>query len=285
MHVSLRGYIRVHVGMFGSSISFGEQEKPLSIGEGLLQFIYADLHALTGKGQNEPDPAGIHPYFSFCDKQWLSLFLKNLTAAEPDPALPDIHSLSVLQNRYRDFLTTVYGREQMPDSRKLREMIRDCSWLTDMSCYSEICIGSDFSAKDCCLDYFVTCFEECLYVELLELMRRRIHLKTCRNCGKLFLPRRSNADYCQRISQKDGKTCAEIGYARTFSQNVRNDELLQAYTRAYKAHYARMSKPRKKAPNMTREEFNSWYHEARQKLDEARSGRIDGEEYKAWLKK
>ena len=108
----------------------------------------------------------------------------------------------------------------------------------------------------------------------MELMRRRIHLKTCRNCGKLFLPRRSNADYCQRISQKDGKTCAEIGYARTFSQNVRNDELLQAYTRAYKAHYARMSKPRKKAPNMTREEFNSWYHEARQKLEKYRPANI-----------
>ena len=76
-----------------------------------------------------------------------------------------------------------------------------------------------------------------------------------------------------------------MGYTKTFEKVVQKDELLQAYTRAYKAHYARMTKPRKKAANMTRDEFEAWYKEAKQGLELARLGKIDSEAYKEWLKK
>ena len=76
-----------------------------------------------------------------------------------------------------------------------------------------------------------------------------------------------------------------MGYTKTFAKTVKKDELLQAYTRAYKAHYARMTKPRKKAANMSREEFEAWYKEAKEGLELARQGKIDAEEYKSWLKK
>ena len=134
------------------------------------------------------------------------------------------------------------------------------------------------------VDYLVTSLDECLLLEFTELLRRRISYKVCKNCGRLFIPKRSNTDYCSRIVTEDGKTCAEVGYTKTFNRNVRNDELLQAYTRAYKAHYARMSKPRKRVANMTREEFEEWYAEAKDKLNRARRGEIDGEEFKRWLK-
>ena len=74
------------------------------------------------------------------------------------------------------------------------------------------------------------------------------------------------------------------GYAQV-EKTVKKDELLQAYTRAYKAHYARMTKPRKKAANMSREEFEAWYKEAKEGLEMARQGKLDPEAYKAWLKK
>ena len=46
-----------------------------------------------------------------------------------------------------------------------------------------------------------------------------------------------------------------------------------------------MTKPRKKAANMTRDEFEAWYKEAKRGLDLARQGKINPEAYKEWLKK
>ena len=101
----------------------------------------------------------------------------------------------------------------------------------------------------------------------------------------MFLPKKSNIDYCSRIYTPDGKSCQEVGYTQTFARSVKSDELLQAYTRAYKAHYARMSKPRKRAGNLSRQDFEKWYQEAKEKLNLARSGMLDPDEYKEWLKK
>ena len=65
----------------------------------------------------------------------------------------------------------------------------------------------------------------------------------------------------------------------TAATTVKKDDLLQAYTRAYKAHYARMTKPRKKAANMTREAFEAWYKQAKEGLEMARQGKVDPEAY------
>ena len=46
-----------------------------------------------------------------------------------------------------------------------------------------------------------------------------------------------------------------------------------------------MTKPRKRAGNLSREDFEAWYREAREKLELARSGALDGESFKEWLKK
>ena len=46
-----------------------------------------------------------------------------------------------------------------------------------------------------------------------------------------------------------------------------------------------MTKPRKKASNMTREAIEAWYKEAKRGLDLARQGEINPDEYKEWLKK
>lgn len=121
--------------------------------------------------------------------------------------------------------------------------------------------------------------------ELMEMMRRHTIVKACKNCGRLFIPKRSNIDYCSRIFSEDGRTCSDVGYMKTFAKTVKKDDLLQAYTRAYKAHYARMTKPRKKAANMTREAFEAWYKQAKEGLEMARQGKVDPEAYKEWLKK
>ena len=171
----------------------------------------------------------------------------------------------------------------MLDEKQFASQLATSEWIGKMNCFNNVRLVPG-SQGEACIDYFVSDFESALFLELTEVLRRRIRLKACKNCGRLFLPRRSNMDYCPRIYTKDGKSCADVGYSQTFAKNVKNDDLLQAYTRAYKAHYARMTKPRKKAANMTREAFEAWQHEARSRLDEARAGRLDADEFKNWLK-
>lgn len=155
--------------------------------------------------------------------------------------------------------------------------------LTDYKCIAGLglCFSEDGHLW---LDYLITDFEDCLYLEMREILMRRLKIKRCKNCGRYFIPKKGNVDYCHRRFTGDGKTCAQVGYAQTFAKSVKSDELLQAYTRAYKAHYARMSKPRKKAANITREDFEAWYAQAKQKLEQARSGELDAETFIQWLK-
>ena len=191
-----------------------------------------------------------------------------------------------MQDRYAALLSELYESSSGHEERRLTEKLSANGWIQHISCFSRmtINISNGESGTFCAEDYFVTSLEECLFLEFVEILKRRIPFKICKNCGRLFIPKRTNMDYCPRIYTSDGKTCAEVGYTQTFAKNVKNDELLLAYTRAYKAHYARMTKPRKKTPNMTREAFEAWYQEAKQKLELARAGLLDADTFKAWLK-
>lgn len=283
--INARGYMRVRTGLFTNTISFGRQDETVPIGESLLQFVYSDINALLNRASYvKEDFINVHPYFQYCDPQWLDGFLHNLVSHEMDSAYLRIEDMQSLQSRYSALLADLYSSSSEFNTKKVEKILSDSEFIRDASCYNQCSLqaGSD---ERCFIDFFVSSFEETLYIELLEMIRRKISLSTCKNCGKLFIPKRSNSDYCQRVYTPDGKTCAEIGYVRSFNQSVKNDELLMAYTKAYKAHYARMSKPRKRVRNMTREEFQAWYREAKDKLGQARAGLIDAEEYKQWLKK
>ena len=45
-----------------------------------------------------------------------------------------------------------------------------------------------------------------------------------------------------------------------------------------------MTKPRKRAANMTRDDFEQWYKEAKLNLEKARRGEIAAEAFYEWLK-
>lgn len=214
----------------------------------LLKYPEVDSHFML-QGDN------LHPYFKFGD---LSGF--------------DIKQLKKLQKQYAYAVEGLALKGGEVDEAVLK--------------YRCIC-GLQFkrTAGGDCIDYLITDFEDCLYIELMEMLRRHLIVKQCKNCGKYFVPKKGNIDYCQRIYTEDNKTCAQVGYAKTFARAVKEDELLQAYTRAYKAHYARMTKPRKKMPNMTREAFEAWYIQAKEKLELARAGKLPAGEFIEWLKK
>ena len=283
-NINARGYIRIHINLFHNTIRFGEQEKALMLGDSLLTFIYSSLKPLQSRMHYSiEDFQSVHPFFQYCDPIWKSSFVQSLSDGSKDKSFPSIEHLLYLQDKYNGLLQSIYAGSTLVDNKRIQTALTSEGWLRTQLSYSMLSL--DFEDKEeCWADYFVSSFEECLFIEFVESLRRKVVMRSCRNCNKLFIPRKSNSEYCQRIYTPDGRTCAEVGYSRTFAQSIKNDELLLAYTRAYKAHYARVTKPRKKSRNMTREEFREWYVEAKDKLDKARSGLIDPEEYKEWLK-
>lgn len=269
-------YIHVYTTIHSEMISYKNPDETHEAGQMLLDFIYADLSKLSYEGAT---PANLdrlrtlHPYFRHIKEDCLKLFFENSlnTAYE---GVFSLKGLIRLQETYKEWLF-VYVNEGLT-----QDFIEKAGKFRFYAQTHYIWLNNQPAT-----DYFLLGFEDCLYLEFSEMIHYKILIKICKNCCRMFLPKKSNIDYCTRIYTTDGKTCQDVGYTQTFARSVKSDELLQAYTRAYKAHYARMSKPRKRAGNLSREDFEKWYQEAKEKLKLARTGVLDADEYKEWLKK
>lgn len=265
MYKSNKHYNHVYMDLNEDMVYYHDAFTGGQLGSALIEFMYADLSEIE---KNPEMIRTMHPFF----------------ASMPDEMVDDgpvisVQDLKRMQTIYKHLLDAfVQGPSEVNEEAM--------HYLERHPFYSSGTIMNQTIENEnhWMIDYFIMSFEDCLMCELMEMMRRHIIVKVCKNCGRFFIPKRSNIDYCSRIFTEDGRTCSEVGYTKTFARTVQKDELLQAYTRAYKAHYARMTKPRKKAHNMTREEFEEWYREAKRGLELARSGSLDIEAYKAWLK-
>lgn len=248
-----RIYMHIQFDLEEDRVSFDDEDF-VNIGRSLLDFIYYDFKKHIE--ENDKNSLMLHP------------FIKKMNVTDDC-----VRQLEVLQDEYKQYFSYLVEEVQT-------EVIG--SQMNKFGCIAGMKLIKEDDKSY--VEYVVTDLKECLYLEWFELTRRKLHVKLCKNCHRIFVPKKGNIDYCQRVFSTDGKTCAQVGYAHTFAKSVKSDELLQAYTRAYKAHYARMTKPRKRAANMTKEEFEAWYTQAKAYLNLARQGKIDTDEYLEWLK-
>jgi hypothetical protein len=133
--------------------------------------------------------------------------------------------------------------------------------------------------------YEVNSLFEVLFLEIYHMILDNTLIKKCRNCGKYFVVKNLNVEYCDRRinddeESDDNRTCSDVGPRLSYQKKLEEDLPLKFYSRAYKTHYARRKKGK-----MTQKEFFEWHQEAKEKLDQVRSGNYDFEEYKKWLKK
>ena len=267
-------YIHMYIDVTDETVYFHSTSILCPLGKSLLDFIYTDIKSenIDFDGIRE-----IHPYFSHWTDEEINTLYDN---ENRNTQSLSVEILKELQTTYRSLLDAfVYGLTERNENAMHyfdRHPFYSSGTLMNQTVKNE---------NRWMIDYFIMSFEDCLMCELMEMIRRRQMIKICKNCGRLFMPKKSNIEYCTRIFTEDGRTCSEVGYTKTFEKTVQKDELLQAYTRAYKTHYARMTKPRKNTVNMTREDFEIWKKEAKNKLELAREGQITPESYKEWLKK
>ncbi len=78
--------------------------------------------------------------------------------------------------------------------------------------------------------------------------------RPCGCCGKYFLPANRLAKFCDRKAPDgSGKLCREVGARRKYEKKQKGNPVSAAYTRVYKARYARMTNGK-----MTKDEMNEW---------------------------
>lgn len=108
-----------------------------------------------------------------------------------------------------------------------------------------------------------------VYVELMRGLQRGFVPKRCANCGRWFLQTPgASYNYCDRPAPNsgEGKTCREVGSAKSFRAKVLNNEIWAIHQRAYKKYFARTKKGA-----MTRPDFLAWETESERLRDEALS--------------
>lgn len=268
-------YIHMYIDVEDETVYFHSTSTLRPLGKSLLDFVYFKWDEAKDVCEQIRD---LHPYFLFWKNEEIYAFFEDSCQSNFKDNV--LEKMTKIQNTYAHLLEAFVNKSSECSEEAqhylLRHPLYSSGTLMNQTVKNE---------NRWMIDYFIMSFEDCLMCELMEMVRRGQKIKVCKNCGRLFLPKRSNIEYCNRYYTEDGRTCTEVGYSKTFEKTVQQDELLQAYTRAYKTHYARMTKPRKTTANMTREAFEEWHQQAKKNLEFAREGKISADAFKEWLKK
>lgn len=131
-------------------------------------------------------------------------------------------------------------------------------------------------------------FEDFLYFEFTELIKRGLRVRECRNCGKYFvLQSKHETLYCDR-ENADGKTCKEIGNKQKHMNKVSSDPLLKRCKQVYKSSHARMERSVDKEFDLDvadgiRDSFNDWSKALQKARVDYESGSMSVDDFKAFI--
>ena len=110
-------------------------------------------------------------------------------------------------------------------------------------------------------------------------LRLPLPIHKCKNCGRYFVVTGNiTQDYCTRLMEGSEKTCRQMGAVVQYQSRQMKNPAAREFTRSYKAHNARI-----RYGLMTREEFDKWAAEAREKRDACVAGKLPLEDFVAWL--
>ena len=62
-------------------------------------------------------------------------------------------------------------------------------------------------------------------------------IKKCTNCGRLFIPLKTDKQYCDNLYLNTGKSCAEIGATKKHKEKISGSLVLKEFQREYKRMY------------------------------------------------
>lgn len=103
--------------------------------------------------------------------------------------------------------------------------------------------------------------EEQIIFELFKVIQNNFVIKKCTNCGKLFIPLKTDKQYCDNLYLDTGKNCSEIGATKKHKEKVSDSLILREFQREYKRMYGLHYNNSKK---FTEAKFKKWSKKARE---------------------
>ena len=122
--------------------------------------------------------------------------------------------------------------------------------------------------------------EDQIRFEIFKVIQNNFVIKKCNNCGKLFIPLKSDKIYCDNLYFNTGKTCSEIGANKKHQEKMSSSLILKEYQREYKRMYGLHYNNIKR---FTEAKFKKWSKEARELRGKYKDEQID--KFKKELKK
>lgn len=119
-----------------------------------------------------------------------------------------------------------------------------------------------------------------LFVELNQIIQNNDIIKTCQNCGRYFIPNKSNEIYCDFL-KPDGTTCRNKGAGATYKKNLENVPALLEYRRTYNRKLNTVS--RNKENKELKEDFDKWKKAAQKQIRLYKQELITEEDLYDWM--
>lgn len=121
--------------------------------------------------------------------------------------------------------------------------------------------------------------EDQIRFELFKVIQNNFVIKKCTNCGRLFIPLKTDKQYCDNLYLNTGKSCAEIGATKKHKEKISDSLVLKEFQREYKRMYGLHYNNSKK---FTEAKFKRWSKQARELRDKYTDDKI--EDFKEELK-
>lgn len=121
--------------------------------------------------------------------------------------------------------------------------------------------------------------EDQIRFELFKVIQNNFVIKKCANCGRLFIPLKTDKQYCDNLYLNAGKSCAEIGATKKHKEKISDSLILKEFQREYKRMYGLHYNNSKK---FTEAKFKKWSKQARELRDKNTDDKI--EDFKEELK-
>ncbi len=121
-----------------------------------------------------------------------------------------------------------------------------------------------------------------LYVSLLEIASNKdIKIKTCKNCGKYFIPIKNTEKYCDVSYYQNEKTCKTIGAINSYTKKRRSVEGIKFYRNNYQRRLMQAKRSNDEQVKLT---FENWKQLAKLKIKEFNNNNISENELFEWMK-
>lgn len=170
-----------------------------------------------------------------------------------------------------------YGLDKFNEEASMAIKYTRAIELSPLSLLYEISGDDDNPVLLECFDF--TTLPQFIYHEFMKMISLNLHVRKCKNCNKYFVIYGERIlEYCSNIPEGETKPCSIVGPARLYEKKVKNDPILEIYTRAYKKYVAR-----KRSGSITPEEFKSWTVKAKELREKAYSENTSPEIFAEWM--